>query len=80
MCTCPAALNKAAAALHGVNCVIKEGRGGGVRNNPAPGLCHVTVEGGLERIFFKKVSKSDMIWTEIAKQARMYGIKLAPIR
>lgn len=23
MCTCPAALNKAAAALYGVNCVIK---------------------------------------------------------
>lgn len=36
MCTCPAALNKAAAALYGVNCVIK----GKIRKNPASRRCH----------------------------------------
>lgn len=47
MCTCPAALNKAAAALYGVNCVIKEEEGGWrresreeIRKNPAPRLRH----------------------------------------
>lgn len=36
MCTCPAARSSAAAALYGVNCVIK----GKIRKNPSPSLCH----------------------------------------
>lgn len=56
MCTCPAALNKAAAALYGVNCVIKG-------ENPQESCAEALVISFLG----KSVSNAD-IWAEIAKR------------